>query len=148
MSKRGRRPKGSALVEKYAGSDEAKSRLKTILATVAGEMTVAEACDKLGVSETRFFQLRDEALKMALSELEAGLPGRPRVVETEEQHRMQTLEARVKRLEIELRAAELRARIAVVMPHVLKVSREEIKKSLEDEGILPKPDPGDGTSNR
>lgn len=156
MSKRGRRPKGSALVEKYAGSDEAKSRLKMILATVAGEMTVAEACQQLGVSETRFCQIRDEAYGGALLELEAGVPGRPRVETTEEQKQIGQLEAQVKRLKIELWAAEIRTKIAVVMPQVLTVSREEIKKSLEDEGILPrdgkepekKPGHGGGTPDK
>ena len=153
MSKKGRRPKGSALVEKYDGTDEAKERLKTILATVAGEMTVAEACQQLGVSETRFFQLRDEALKSALKDLELGMPGRPRVETTEEQKQIGQLEAQVRRLKIELWAAEIRTKIAVVMPQVLTVSREEIKKSLEDEGILPredtkKPDHGGGTPDK
>jgi hypothetical protein len=136
--KRGRPPKGSALVEKYAGSDEAKSRLKTILATVAGEMTVAEACDKLGVSETRFLQLRDEALGGAMAELEPGMVGRPKAEESVEQKRIRELEAQVKMLRYELEGARISAKIAVVMPQALTMTREEAKKSLEEAGIYQK----------
>jgi len=147
-----RPPKGSELVEKYAGSDEAKARLKTIIATVAGEMTVSEACGKLGISETRFYQLRDEALSGALLELEPGMAGRPKEEETEEQKHVRMLESQVQRLKIELRAAEIRAKIAVVMPQVLTISREEAKKSLEEMGILEKegkkPGHGGGTPDR
>lgn len=133
-----RPPKGSELVEKYDGSGEAKARLKTVLATVAGEMTVADACQQLVVSETRFFQIRDEALKGALRDLEQGMPGRPRVETSEEQKKILELEAQVKMLRYELEGARISAKIAVVMPQVLTMTKAEAKKSLEEAGIYQK----------
>jgi hypothetical protein len=131
-----RPPKGSELVEKYTGSDEAKARLKTVLATIAGDMTVAEAYGALGVSETRFYQIRDEAISGAIAELEPGMAGRPKIEESEEQKRIRELEAQVKMLRCELEGARISAKIAVVMPEILTMSREEAKKSLEEEGIF------------
>ena len=51
---RGRPPKGLSHVDSIPGDPEAKRRLKAILATMSGDLTVKEACEHLGVSESRF----------------------------------------------------------------------------------------------
>ena len=118
--RQGRPSKGSEHVEKLTGSDEAKDRLKAIVATFTGEMTVAEACAHLGVSEARFHQLRDEVLASALRNLEPKPSGRPTQEESEDAARVKELEARVKRLELEVDAGDVRTMIALTMPHLLR----------------------------
>jgi len=116
----GRPSKGSEHVEKLTGSDEAKDRLKAVVATFTGEMTVAEACAHLGVSDARFHQIRDEVLANALSNLEPKPCGRPRQEESAEAARVRELEARVKRLELEVDAGYVRTMIALTMPKLLR----------------------------
>jgi len=118
--KRGRPPKGRALIEKLAGSAQAREKLELIVGTMTGELTVEEACAKLGVSAARFHQVRDEGLGGAMENLEPKPVGRPRVEETEEARRIRELQARVDRLELELHAADVRTMIALTMPNLLK----------------------------
>ena len=126
--KRGRPPKGSALVEKFSGSEEAKEKMKVIVGTLTGELTMEEACVHLGVGETRLCEMRDEVLRRGLASVEPKQMGRPaKEPLSEEERRIQELQARVDRLELELEAAHLRAKIALVMPHMLK-DTEWIKK--------------------
>jgi hypothetical protein len=86
-----------------------------------------EACARLGVGETRVRELRDEVLSAALSGLEPKTVGRPKNELSEEEKRIKELEERIRRLEFELKGAHLRAKIALVMPHLLK-DPESIKK--------------------
>ncbi len=58
----GRKPIGPPLVRRLDGSEQAKDRMEVILQTIAGMMTIRQACDRLGIDEARFFQLRTEAL--------------------------------------------------------------------------------------
>ena len=127
----GRPSKGSEHVEKLTGSEEAKDRLKAIVATFTGEMTVAEACAHLGMSEARFHQLRDEVLANALSGLEPKPCGRPKREESEEAVRVRELEARVKRLELEVDAGDVRTMIALTMPKLLR-NDWAVRKDGED----------------
>ncbi len=59
----GRKPAGPKLVEGLSGSDFAKKRLEQILRTVSGEATIEEACTELGISRTRFYDLRQALLE-------------------------------------------------------------------------------------
>jgi transposase-like protein len=115
----GRPPKGSELVERFEGSAEAKERLKAIIDAMTGATTVAEACARLGVGESRFYQIRDEMLAGALASLEPGMAGRPRKEEPEEEKRLAEMTRRIKRLELELEAAHVRTELALTMPEVL-----------------------------
>ena len=74
---RGRPNKGVEHVNALAGGKEEKERLRTILATFTGEMTVEEASKFLGISETRFADLRSKALQGALGGLAPRPVGRP-----------------------------------------------------------------------
>jgi hypothetical protein len=129
--KRGRPPKGSALVEKFTGSAEAKERMKTIVATLTGELTVEEACGHLGVGETRFHQMRDEVLQSGMMAVEPKPVGRPPVEESADAARVKELEARVKRLELEVKAGYVRTMIALTMPKVLKGEWAAVRDEAE-----------------
>ena len=93
--KRGRPPKKSALVDAISGPEETKQRLRVILATVAGELTIPEACKQLKIGETRFYDLRAQALEAAFKGILPGVPG------LKITPRQQDYETRAKVVEIE-----------------------------------------------
>lgn len=117
---RGRRPLGTKLVEHLDGSTAAKQRLQIVLATVAGQRTVAEACATLGIQEARFHELRGEVLQAALQRLEPQPVGRPRQEPLAQEARVAALEAQLRDLRIDLKAAQVREEIALAMPHLLQ----------------------------
>jgi len=120
MARRGRPPLGAAHAQRVEGSQEAKDRLELILKTIGGELTVAEACDRLGVSEAHFHRLRERALVGAAEALEARPAGRPPTAEPLEDPRVAELREQVSELELELRASQVREELALVMPQVLQ----------------------------
>lgn len=124
----GRPLKGSALVERFDGSQEAKERLRAVMDTLNGSAGVGQACEKLGISEARFYQLRDQVLQEALNALEPQLPGRPRKEEPMQDERVKELEARIKRLELELQASHVRTQLALTMPEVLRMPQAGKKR--------------------
>ncbi|MGH3421447.1 MAG: helix-turn-helix domain-containing protein [Rhodanobacteraceae bacterium] len=73
-----RPPARSRLVDTLEGDDLAKRRLKVVIQTITGECTIAEACERLEVSETALRDYRTRALYGALAGLTPGTPGRPR----------------------------------------------------------------------
>jgi transposase-like protein len=115
----GRPPKGSELVDRFDGSAEAKERLRAIIDAMTGAATVTEACERLGVGESRFYQIRDEMLAGALASLEPGMAGRPRKEEPAEAAQLTEMARRIQRLELELEAAHVRTELALTMPEVL-----------------------------
>lgn len=72
----GRKPLAAGHVVHLSGSELAKLRLTTILETMQGKLTVAEACARLGVGESRFHALRNQWLQEALALLEPRPLGR------------------------------------------------------------------------
>ncbi len=115
---RGRYPSGPEFVNKLNGSASAKERLQVLLETLAGARRVGEACDRLGISEPRFDQIRIESLQAALAALEPQPAGRrPRQTVTDEAE-VQRLRERITLLEGEVQAALVRAEIAVTLPQV------------------------------
>ena len=117
---RGRPPLGPELADKVAGSAPAKERLKLFLATLAGQMTVAQACEKLGLSEARFHELRTEWLQASVAALEPKPLGRPLAQVPPEAQELAALKQQVQTLKIDLRAAQIREELALLMPHVLQ----------------------------
>lgn len=115
----GRPPKGGDLAERVAGSAEAKRRACAVLQAMRGELTVAQACAEMGVGEARFYQLRDRFMAEGVAGLEPGLGGRPRKAPPEDAE-VKALQARIERLELELKAAHLREQIALVLPRVAR----------------------------
>ena len=107
----GRPPDGIQHVQRLTGPREEKKRLRWIFASMMGECSVEEACEALGIRPARFHQLRSKALKGALYGLFPGERGRPRKHKADEElaSQVQSLERRVKQLQLKLYASELRA---------------------------------------
>jgi hypothetical protein len=126
----GRPPSGPKLVKKLEGSTHAKERLETILATIVGGMTIAEACRKLGIGETAFNKIRTAALAAALKELEPKQLGRPPKPESDQGGKVEELEARAKWLEEELEVSRLKEELAATLPYLAQ--RQEEKEAAQD----------------
>lgn len=126
---RGRHPAGSDYVDKVGGSALAKDRAKEVLDTMLGEGRVQEACQRLGICEQRFHQLRHKAVGWFVDALEPGVPGRPAQTLSPEQERIRALEEEVADLKVELRAAKAREEIALALPRVVKAPQEREKKT-------------------
>ena len=105
----GRKPQGIEQVELLPGSAAAKRLLKVLLANLAGELSVAEACAMLGLHESRFFELRRGWLEESVAALEPQSPGRRA---NPDGKRMTVLEERVEQLQWELRVSRLREELA------------------------------------
>jgi len=136
MPHRGRPPLGLQHVEGLPGSEEAKARLKLVLATLTGEKTVPQACAALGVCESRFHELRSEFLAQGVAALEPKPLGRPpdpepTLLERENLrlHRENT------DLKLRLEGALIREELALVMPHVLKPARVQKKLDPRTKGF-------------
>ena len=130
---RGRHPSGPEFVEKLDGSEQAKQRVQVLLETLAGSCRVGEACERLGISEPRFDQIRIEALQAAVAALEPKPTGRPAHVPTASEVEAEQLRTRVTELEAALKAALIRAELAVTLP---RAGEAGAKKAL---GSPPRP---------
>jgi hypothetical protein len=117
MMRAGRKPLGPALVQHLNGSERAKQRLELILETIAGRLTIEEACRQLGIEHTMFYELRTDMLKAGLARLEPRPTGRPRRPTSIEDLHSAELQSRVEQLEAELKLSAVREEIARVMPY-------------------------------
>ena len=125
---KGRPSLGPSLADKVEGSDQAKARLKLILQTIAGEISVADARKQLGLSEARFHELRQQWMQDACAALEPKPAGRPKETTIEEEVELLRLHRENKNLTLQLRAAQIREQIGVAMPHLLKPRPDSEKK--------------------
>ena len=114
-----RPPEGVGHVDRLDGPAELKRRLRVILETLTGRLSIAQACEELGVSESRLHELRQEALVGALSALLPKPSGRPSTAETATE-REKELESRIHDLEIDLQAALVRTELALAMPQLFR----------------------------
>lgn len=137
-NKGGRPNLGVGHVDHLVGSPHSKERLKAILQTILGELSVAEASEELGISPSRFAQLRESALFGALSALEPRPPGRPRTLEEADVRAVRDLEAKITVLEKELVVNEARAELAIGLgreggrsPPVVPHDREQSRTAPE-----------------
>ena len=110
----GRKPLGiEELVERLPGSPVAQERLRVILANIAGQISVREACVALGIEESWFFELKHRSLERWLEAMEPELAGRQSAAPpSPEQEQIVELEERIRHLELELSAAQLRVDLA------------------------------------
>jgi hypothetical protein len=115
---RGRRPAGPEAVAHLDGSALAKERLQVLWETLAGRCRVVEACARLGISEPRFHQLRQQMLGAALAALEPRSAGRPARRPTAAETHARALEQQLVDKDLELRTAQARAEIALALPQV------------------------------
>ena len=120
MARRGRKPTGTNLVEHLDGSERAKTRLKAILETLSGARSIPEVCEDLGINESMFHRVRSEVLQTALERLEPRPLGRPRQESPPEELRLAEMEEENLRLQMELKAAEVRRELAEKLPRLGK----------------------------
>ena len=114
-----RPPEGAGHVDRLDGPEELKWRLRVLLDTLAGRVSVAQACEELGVSESRLHELRRQALVGALGALMPKPAGRPATAETTTA-REKDLETRIQELEVDLQAALVRTELALAMPELFR----------------------------
>jgi hypothetical protein len=124
MAKRGRPVRGADLVRQDCcqGSGAAQQRLRTILQTLAGVMTIREACGALSIGRSRFHALRSQFLQQAAGLLEPKPRGRQRHPPGEAELQLLRMRHEIAQLKLDLKAAQIREEIALVMPHLLKDS--------------------------
>ncbi len=120
MARRGRKPTGTNLVEHLEGSERAKTRLKAILETLSGARSIPEVCEDLGINESMFHRVRSEVLQTALERLEPRPLGRPRQESPPEELSLAEMEEENLRLQLELKAAEVRRELAEKLPRLGK----------------------------
>ena len=120
MTHAGRKPLGPALVEHLDGSQRAKQRLEVILATIAGQLTIDQASEQLGIKPAMFYRLRTEVLEAGLARLEPRPIGRPPQSATAEGRKCEGLQLEVEELQDELKLAQVREEIARLMPHLVE----------------------------
>jgi hypothetical protein len=115
---RGRPIIGVDLIDRLDGPRALRRRVRIVLATIAGSLTIAQACAELGIGRTQFHKLRWRVLEGAVEGLQSRPRGRPRqrpLVSPE----VQQLHARIHELEDALKTTALRSEIALTMPYLL-----------------------------
>jgi len=127
---RGRPTSGAKLVNTIEGSPEARARVRLVLETLSGAISIPEACAELGLSEARFHELRRELLGATVQAAEGRPAGRPPQAAQEAaalQARNQELERRLHELRLQNEALQIRAELALALPHLLRPRGPEKK---------------------
>jgi transposase-like protein len=114
--------KGVEHVESLEGDATAKARVKVVLETISGQVSVEEACRILAVSPSRFHELRETALSGAIQALSPRPPGRPAA--PSEDPVVTALRRENAELRHDLEAARTRAELALAMPQLLRPMAE------------------------
>jgi hypothetical protein len=128
---RGRWPDGLEFIDKLQGSAQTKERLKGILSTLLGLTRAQDVYTGLGMSETRFHQLRETSLQHALTAIEPRPAGRPSRVAAAPAEQIRMLQQRVRELEQALLEAEVREEIALILPHARCTEQAGATATLE-----------------
>lgn len=118
MSQRlGRKPLTTSHVNHLCGSTRAKDRLRVILETLRGSMTIPDACKLLEIREAQFHHLRHTWLQEAVELLEPRRVGRPPKQQNIDELTRQcaTLRAEVESLRAQVQGAEVREDIARIL---------------------------------
>ena len=145
----GRPSKGPKLVRRLDGSAHARKRLEMVLETVAGGMSVGEACERLGIGGTAFHKMRTKALAAALVSLEPKALGRPPKRVDEKDRRIAELGSEIDRLKKAVATSQVREELALAMPFLAdnRKWREQLEKPGGEKGRQRKRSPaGNGTS--
>jgi hypothetical protein len=132
-----RLPEGPRIADRIEGPEEAKRRLKVILETISGERTIEDAAREIGVGAARFHELRLEAMRGAVAALEPRAAGRPRSEVDQPDPRVAELEAEIRELTLEVKAAHVREQIALTMPHLLEEAYEAPPPAQEKKTTRP-----------
>ena len=123
----GRKPAGPRLVNNLPGSRYAKKRLKVILQQMAGEISIREACEKLGIEKSAFHKLRSRLLGDMVESLEPRPAGRPPIPKPDTQE-LDELQDEVTQLKRKLKAAEVREELATVLQRVTPPKKTRWKR--------------------
>ena len=142
MARRGRPVKGVELLEDMEVSEVARQRLMVILQTLAGALTIEEACQVLGINRSRFHDLRHEFLDRAAGLLEPRQPGPKPNRPTEAQLEIERLQREIVQLKLDLKATQIREEIALVMPQLLVNRRDAMAGKKTRRQASPKDTPG------
>jgi hypothetical protein len=90
-----------------------------ILETITGELTIPEACRRLGIGESRFHVLRNETMQATLETLEPRRLGRPPKHTTPEQIEIDDLREQIRRAQVELEVANIKLDLARIHPGLI-----------------------------
>lgn len=131
-----RPPEGMGHVDRLDGPEDLKWRLRVLLETIVGSISVAQACEELGVSESRLHELRRQALVGALGALMPKPAGRPATAETTPP-RERDLEARIEELEVDLQAALVRTELALAMPELFRGKKNRRRRKTNERSTPP-----------
>ena len=118
----GRPPEGLEHIDRVHGSFEAKQRLKTIVLSVLGDVTVVEACQRLKIGSSRFHVIRHAALQAAVERLEPHRAGRPHNKAHVFSAHVRALEERLEQSESDLIHERTRAEIALAASFVARMT--------------------------
>jgi hypothetical protein len=120
MTRLGRKPQGAELVDTLAGSAHAKARLKLFLQTISDELSVGEACRRLGICASRFYDQRNAWLHGSVEFLEPRAAGRPCQEEPQiSPAELQALKQRLQELEARAAVVEVQAELVRSLPQVM-----------------------------
>jgi hypothetical protein len=126
---RGRYPSGPEFIDHLAGSDVAKRRARVLLETIAGTCRVQEACARLEISEPRFDQLRIHGLDHLIASMEPRAAGRPPRMTSAAEERVRQLEDKIADLQMQVKIAQARAEIALVLPNAVQDGVHDVSDS-------------------
>ena len=126
----GRPPLGLDLLDRIDCTEEERLKARTILETVSGEKTVAQACEILGVGESRFREMREDFLVAGVVSVAPKPRGRPRKAEETAQDEMEALKRENAELREELVFARARTVLATAFPHLVKDPADQKKTDL------------------
>ena len=124
----GRKPLGPQIAQRLEGSQAAKMRLEVILQTITGQLTIAEACEQLGIGESRFHALRLETLQATLDALEPRPLGRPSH-SSDEAPEIEHLKAQLRQAQLDLEIAELKLELVRIHPNLITARKDDPKKN-------------------
>ena len=118
------------------GSAHARRRLEAVLETIAGGMTVQEACERLGVGQTAFYKMRAKALGAALASLEPKALGRPPRRVDEKDRRIAELGSEIDRLKKAVATSQVKEELALAMPFLAENQawREQFEEPRGEKG--------------
>lgn len=115
---RGRPTTGVNLIERLDVPRVVRRRVRVVLATLTGTLSIAEASAHLGIGRARFHTLRWQILGGAADAIRPRPRGRPRRVDPTSAE-VRALQARIAELELALHTTALRSEIALTMPFLL-----------------------------
>lgn len=125
----GRPTKGSDIVTKFEASQEAEKKVRFVLETLAGKTSVKDAAAALGVSESRFHQIRDQLLAGMLDAAEPKSVGRPKKA-PEEPQEVTDLKQKLAEVKLELHMSRLRELLGAAFPDLVRREEQRVKKKL------------------